>query len=80
MIPFAQTRADRLANGDPRLSLEERYGSHDGYVAKVTTAAMNAYLQGYLLKTDMGTILTQARMSNVCTFGAAGQSCNPAAP
>src|SRR5205814_393867 len=30
MIPFAHTRAERLANGDPRLSLEERYGSHNG--------------------------------------------------
>ena len=25
MIPFARTQAERLANGDPRLSLEERY-------------------------------------------------------
>ena len=25
MIPFAKTRAERMANGDPRLSLEERY-------------------------------------------------------
>ena len=24
--PFAKTKADRIANGDPRLSLEERYG------------------------------------------------------
>lgn len=34
-IPFAATKAERQANGDPRLSLEERYGSRDGYVAKV---------------------------------------------
>ena len=30
MIPFAKTAAERKASGDPRLSLEERYGSHDG--------------------------------------------------
>ena len=28
MVPFAIKRADRLATGDPRLSLEERYGTH----------------------------------------------------
>src|SRR5207244_10565042 len=30
-IPFKRTRAERLAAGDPRLSLEERYKDHDGY-------------------------------------------------
>lgn len=32
MIPFARTLEQRRANHDPRPSLEERYGSHDGYV------------------------------------------------
>ena len=31
-IPFAKTKAERLASGDPRPSLEERYQTHDGYV------------------------------------------------
>ena len=35
MIPFANTQAQRLAANDPRLSLEERYGSHNAYVAAV---------------------------------------------
>ena len=48
MVPFAKTRAQRLANGDPRLSLEERYGTHAGYVAAVTVAADNAACQGYM--------------------------------
>ena len=30
MIPFAKTRVERQANNDPRPSLEERYGNHDG--------------------------------------------------
>ena len=34
-IPFARTRAERLASGDPRPSLEERYPTHADYVAKV---------------------------------------------
>src|SRR5881398_680160 len=50
MIPFAKTRADRLANNDPRLSLEERYHTHQGYVDAVTKAAQKAIQQGFLLK------------------------------
>ncbi len=49
MVPFAKTTAQRLAKGDPRLSLEERYGTHAGYVAAVRAAADNAACQGYLL-------------------------------
>jgi hypothetical protein len=49
MVPFAKTKAQRLANGDPRLSLEERYVTHQGYVNAVIKAANNAACQGYLL-------------------------------
>ncbi len=49
MVPLAKTKAQRLATGDPRLSLEERYGTHAGYVAAVRAAADNAACQGYLL-------------------------------
>ena len=49
MVPFAKTKAQRQAAGDPRPSLEERYGTHDGYVAAVKKAANNAACQGYLL-------------------------------
>jgi hypothetical protein len=80
MVPFANTRAQRLVNGDPRLSLEERYGSHNGYVSKVSAAALNAFYKGYLLKADVGNLVTQAQASNVCAHGASGQSCDPAAP
>lgn len=31
-IPFAKTAADRQASGDPRLSMEERYGSFSNYL------------------------------------------------
>jgi hypothetical protein len=34
-IPFAKTKAERTANHDPRLSLEERYGTHTAYVDAV---------------------------------------------
>jgi hypothetical protein len=48
MVPFAIHEADRQP-GDPRASLEERYGNHDGYVAAVKDAANNAACQGYLI-------------------------------
>ena len=69
-----------MATGDPRLSLEERYGSHQGYVTAVSTAALQAFFQGYLLKADVGTLINQAAASNVCNHGSSGQSCDPAAP
>jgi hypothetical protein len=48
MVPLAIKKADRQP-GDPRPSLEERYGNHAGYVAAVRKAADNAACQGYLL-------------------------------
>ena len=48
MVPFAIHKADKQP-GDPRPSLEERYGNHDGYVAAVKAAADNAACQGYLI-------------------------------
>src|SRR6185369_4202579 len=52
MIPFATTRAERVASGDPRLSLEERYRTHEGYVEAVKKAAAKAVGQGFLLQSD----------------------------
>ena len=49
MVPFAKTKAQRLAAGDPRPSLEERYVTHANYVQAVKVAADNAACQGYLL-------------------------------
>jgi hypothetical protein len=49
---FCRTKADRLVSGDPRLSLEERYGSHAGYVAVVRAAAEKAVKERFLLRDD----------------------------
>ena len=65
MIPFARTKQERIANGDPRLSLEERYGTHEGYVLAVTNAANNAVTAGYLLPDDATALIQQAGASNV---------------
>jgi len=80
MVPFFKTKAQRLAAGDPRKSLEERYGTHDGYVAAVTRAADNALAKGYLLQADRDALVQQAVASDVCNLPGDGGKCNPAAP
>lgn len=65
MIPFARTRAERLASNDPRPSLEERYGTHAGYVEAVRAAAQNAVKAGFLLQPDAAALIAQAAASNV---------------
>lgn len=65
MIPFATTKAQRTANGDPRLSLEERYTNHQGYVDAVKKAAAKAVSQGFLLPADADALIKQAADSNV---------------
>jgi alpha/beta hydrolase family protein len=65
MIPFARTRAERLATSDPRLSLEERYGNHAGYVAAVQAAAANAVARRFLLQKDADDLVAQAAASDV---------------
>jgi len=64
-IPFASTRAERLATKDPRLSLEERYGSHAGFVAKVAAAAQDLVKERLLLDEDAQEIVRQAEASAV---------------
>jgi hypothetical protein len=52
LIPFARTLRERAAIGDPRPSLEERYGSRDAYVAKVKAAAEALVADRLLLPSD----------------------------
>ena len=65
MIPFARTKADRMASGDPRLSLQERYVDHNGYVDAVRKAAANAVAQRFLLQEDADALIAQAAASTV---------------
>lgn len=64
-IPFAKTEAERRARGDPRPSLEARYGDHAGFVAQVRTVAAEQVSAGWLLPEDAGRIVAQAEASNV---------------
>lgn len=65
MIPFERTKAEREANKDPRPSLEERYGTHEGYLKAVRAAAQNAMSAGFLLPADAERLIKQAAASNV---------------
>ncbi len=64
-IPFAKTKAERLASGDPRPSLEERYRDHAGYVSVVKSAVDRLLLQHFLLPDDAERLIRQAEESNV---------------
>jgi len=64
-IPFAKTKAEQLASGDPRLSIEERYGDHSRYTRAVRSAADRLLKQGFLLAEDAELLVQQAEKSNV---------------
>jgi hypothetical protein len=51
-IPFALTRAERVASSDPRLSLEERYGTHGRYVELVRQASERLVAERLILQED----------------------------
>lgn len=60
-LPFAKTRAERLENGDERLSLEERYASHLDYVEAVSRAAEAQVRERLLLREDADRVVEEAR-------------------
>jgi hypothetical protein len=64
-IPFAETRAERLSSGDSRLSLEERYKNHDGFVKAVEKAANQLVRERFLLEEDAETFIGAADASDV---------------
>ncbi|MEO6649406.1 MAG: alpha/beta hydrolase domain-containing protein [Chitinophagaceae bacterium] len=64
-IPFKITKAERLAAKDPRLSLEERYQTHDNYVKAVTDAARKLQSQRLLLEKDVRKYIEAAEASDV---------------
>ena len=61
LIPFARTRTDRDAAGDPRPSLEERYGSRDAYVARVEATAAALVADRLLLPAEADAYVKAAR-------------------
>jgi hypothetical protein len=64
-VPFPKTRADRAAAHDPRLSVEERYGTLEGYVCGVRRAAAQAVGERFLLQGDADRLVAEAETSGV---------------
>ena len=58
-IPFVVTRNERLASGDPRASIEERYGSREEYLARVGECAEALVASGYVLSEDVEVLVLQ---------------------
>lgn len=61
-LPFASTPEDRLAGGDPRPSIAERYADRSQYVGLVAESALELIAAGYLLDQDLPEILQRAAM------------------
>ena len=64
-IPFAKTQAERVAADDPRPSLEERYRTHEGYVAAVRAASARLVRDRFLLQDDADRLIREAESSDV---------------
>ncbi len=64
-VPFTETKQQRLAQHDPRLSLEERYGTHEEYVNQVRNATVRLVERGFLLPDDAAKLLKEAEESDV---------------
>ena len=61
LVPFGPDLASRLALGDPRPSLTERYGTHAAYVNAVTASANALAARRLLLPADVQAYITAAQ-------------------
>src|SRR5262249_21341345 len=60
-IPFPKTKAERLALGDPRLSIVERYGSLGNYIFQASVIAKRLVSQRFLLPQDVAPLINTMR-------------------
>ena len=58
--PFAMTKAQRLASGDSRLSIAERYSGRQDYLGKIRRAADDLVRQRFLRAEDVPAVLQAA--------------------
>jgi hypothetical protein len=63
--PFARTRAEREARGDPRPSLEERYGSHAAYVKRYEEAVQRLARERLILAEDAERFMSRVRSEEI---------------
>lgn len=57
---LAETRDQRLAAGDSRASIEERYHGRDNYLGKITRAALDLVDRRFLLAEDLPEMIERA--------------------
>ena len=60
-IPFANTRAERMTAGDPRLSIEERYPTSESYLRAVIQSVRRLRDERVLLEEDANPIIETAK-------------------
>jgi hypothetical protein len=56
-IPFPRTEAERQQSGDPRVSIEKRYGSFDQYEQRFRNTCEDYVRKRYLLKEDVEAVV-----------------------
>ena len=66
-VPFAATRAERDAAGDPRPSLAERYPTPDAYAAAVERAGADLVAARLMLPEDAARLTAEAKRDGVRT-------------
>ena len=64
-IPFARTKAQRRRDGDPRLSIEERYKDRAEHLRRVAQAARTLVDKRYLLPEDAERIIAEAKRQKI---------------
>jgi hypothetical protein len=52
-IPFPDTEAERQMTVDPRISIQQRYGTVEHYISAIRKAAQTLAAQGLLLDEDI---------------------------
>ena len=77
MLPFAANERDRQNAGDPRPSLEARYGSREDYGEAVERASATLVRQGFLLEADVSKVKATAlrRFDQIITHPPSDPSC-----
>jgi hypothetical protein len=60
-IPFARTKAERREAGDPRKSIEERYGSREDYLDRFSHALDDLIEQRWILPEDRAALMQRGR-------------------
>jgi hypothetical protein len=63
-VPFARTKAERQASGDPRPSIEERYPSHEAYIDAVRRVCEARVKERLMLQEDADRFIEAARRRN----------------